>query len=155
MVAPASLACRALVWLAVAAMPFEALSIPTCACETRGRGQASSHEPPANEQPSCCCGASQPQREAPRESCRFGGSASDAKFRCDCGGGCLCARSERPSTPLPVAKETRSSSVSLTIPPVVAVLPIVDRPEGAWASRPSGLARTAPERCATLCRFVI
>lgn len=140
MIPLATFAWRALVWVAAAALPLETLPAAPCSCASASRSVASSAS-----SHSCCAARRHRHRDA----------ATRATLRCDCDGGCLCQSSGESSTPSPVAKETRSHTVSLWAPVVVAPLPIVGESQEHVAARFLDFSTPAPERCATLCRFVL
>jgi hypothetical protein len=135
----ATFICKAMVWLAAAAVPLE--TIPASACNDATPGHVGTNAP----HPHSCCAARQHQ------SC----DATGARPRTECVGGCLCRPSGESSTPLPVAKETRSHSVSLWAPVVAGAAPITNESREHVAARFLDFSTPAPYRCAMLCRFVL
>jgi hypothetical protein len=153
MIPPAVFVWKALVWLAVAAMPFQTLPLASCGC---GRGSHALDLRPSavSEAPAHGGGCCQHQHASSPETCGLEG-ATNSTLPCNCPGGCLCQRSEEPASLSPEVKESRSAPVSLMVSQAVAGLALAGEPQESSAVKPLGLVGTAPERCATLCRFVL
>lgn len=154
MIPPAVYVWKALVWLAVTAVPFQTLPLATCSCSGGGHALDPGQAPAASKTPAHCGGCCQHQRAASPETCGLEGATSST-LPCNCPGGCLCQRSEEPASPSPEAKESRSAPVSLMVSQAVAGFALTGGPQESSAVKPLGLLGTAPERCATLCRFVL
>jgi len=146
---------NALLWMVIAAIPFQGMPILTCGCALPS-GQASA-EAAAPDQLASCCGKSQPAPVAkpskPLACCQD--SSASTERACSCGLNCRCK--ERASTPkqkaLPI--EHRTSADELAIGSLLALS--MERGDIGSPQR-HGLEVTCPlgaDRCALLCRFLL